>query len=208
MQFVACFKEFRTNVKKLESRKKIKSLSRANVNSLHNCLCPPPPPPSLCPSTTISLHFFTQVSFYLSTRQKTFYPSVSHCTSTVPSSYPSTLLSTVPSSYPSTLLSTVPSPYPSTLLSIVPSSYPSTLLSTVPSCHFSPGLPSSLLSLPRSNYHREQQSYHMPDTCHLTTIENNTPTTCLTPAISLPWRTTIIPLACKILTSAVKTPWR
>ena len=62
-------------------------------------------PRPLCPSTTISLLFFTQLScpvfqhlyhcmeFYvykpqsnLSTHQKTFYPSVSHYTSTVPSS--------------------------------------------------------------------------------------------------------------------------
>ena len=42
-----------------------------------------------------------------------------------------------------------------------------------------------------SHYHREQHYRHMPDTCHLTTIENNTTDTCLTPAISLPSRTTL-----------------
>ena len=92
-------------------------------------------PLPLIPSTTISLHFFIQLSLsilstcpnhlrlplcfqfliltwgHLSTHYKTLFPSVSHCTT------------------------------------------------TAPSCHFSSAVSTPLLSLPRSHYHKEQEEH-------------------------------------------------
>ena len=100
--------------------------------SLPNCLCP-----FFQPSQTTFVYPFV-CSFLclpkpgdLSTCQNTFYPLVSHYTTTIP-----------------------------------------------PSCHFSPALPSPLLSLPRSHYHREQ---------HFCFVKSSSFTT----QVSLPQRTTL-----------------